>query len=335
VIRKIIIALILVLFLVSSFPTFVAEEDDSPEVFLINNTGAIEISKKPPWAGGGGGDDDPAQVLPWGVDRIDAELVSYTGAGVTIAVIDTGIDSNHPDLADNILGGMNYIRKGRKYDPNKWEDDNGHGTHVAGTIAGIDNTIGVIGVAPEAGLYAVKVLDRNGNGNLDNVVSGIRWAIAQDVDIITMSLRTLSHYPEFQDACDDANAAGILVVAAAGNDYNGVAYPAKYPSVIAVSATNSNDNLPAFSNRGPEIDLAAPGVNIYSTWKGDGYNTISGTSMACPHVTGTAALVLEANPGYSNAQVRAQLTGTAEDLGTTGFDNLYGYGLVDAQAAIA
>lgn len=297
-----------------------------------------------------------AQTMPWGVDRIDAEKVwvapaaSSTGAGVKVAVIDTGIDKTHPDLVANIKGGRNFVRKSffRPADPNAWNDDNGHGTHVAGTIAAVNNASGVVGVALNAHLYGVKALDKNGSGYLSDVIAGIDWAIANNMAVINMSLGTNSDVQSFHDAVDRAYAAGIVVVAAAGNDGdtnpdNDVDYPARYSSVIAVAATNSSDQRASWSSDGPEVAIAAPGVSIYSTWKGGSYATISGTSMATPHVAGSAALVLAApvRPVYdtnSNGvwnvdEVRAVLTATADDLGTAGLDPYYGNGLVDAEEA--
>ena len=149
---------------------------------------------------------------------------------------------------------------------------------------------------------------------------------------ISMSLGTSSDVQAMHNAVDAAYANGVLLVAAAGNDYGGpVSYPAAYDSVIAVSATDSSNNLASFSSIGPQVELAAPGVSVLSTWKGGGYNTISGTSMATPHVSGVAALAVEANPLLSNAEVRALLQSTADDLGALGRDNLFGYGLVDAE----
>lgn len=291
------------------------------------------------------------EVLPWGVDRIDADKVwgsdgvpqtdtgANTGAGVKIAVIDTGIDADHPDLSANVMGGINYVSSPpwKPANPTKWDDDNGHGTHVAGTIAAVDNDIGVIGVAPQADLYGVKVLDRSGSGYLSNVVAGIDWAKTNNMDIITMSLGSSEGTQTLKDACDNAYAAGVVIVAAAGNDYGGaVSYPAAYDSVIAVSATDSSDNLASYSNVGPQVELSAPGSSVYSTYKGGVYGTMSGTSMATPHVTGVAALVIASNLteyGDNPGVVRAQLTSTAEDLGAVGWDASFGYGLVDAENA--
>src|SRR3989344_5670881 len=274
----------------------------------------------------------PAQKLPWGVDRIDAELSNHTGAGVKVCVVDTGIDKDHPDLQANIVGGRNFVAKGATVDPTKWDDDNGHGTHVAGTIAAVDNTIGVVGVAPQASLLAAKVLNRQGSGYFSDIMAGIDWCAQSGAKVISMSLGSSSDVQAFHDTVDAAYANGVLVIAAAGNDYGGpVSYPAAYDSVIAVSATDSNNNLASFSNVGPQVELAAPGVSVLSTWMGGGYNTISGTSMATPHVSGAAALAMQANPLMSNVEIRALLQSTADDLGAVGRDNLFGYGLVDAE----
>ena len=273
----------------------------------------------------------PVQDLTWGVDRIDADLVwgtGNTGTNIKVAVVDTGIDLTHPDLA--VAGGYNAISARKSY-----ADDNGHGTHVAGIIAAKNNTIGVIGVAPGASLYSVKVLDRNGSGWISDIIEGIEWSVVNRMQVINMSLGSSTSVQSFHDAIIAAKNAGIVIVAAAGNSGDGdntVEYPGAYPEVIAVSATNDSNLIASFSSRGLEVDLAAPGVNIFSTYKGGSYATYSGTSMAAPHVAGVAALVLSS--GYLG-DVRVRLQSTADDLGVSGTDSLYGYGLVDAEEAAA
>lgn len=300
-----------------------------------------------------GGDSEPppadGQTIEWGISRIGADLAwtisrgaDENGIGVNVAVIDTGIDKTHPDLVDNIQGGENFVAKSffKDPDPNKWSDDNGHGSHVAGTIAAVDNIIGVVGVAPDANLWGVKVLDRRGSGYTSNVIAGITWAIDNNMQVINMSLGSSSDTQALHDAVDAANAAGIVVVAAAGNSGDGdgttnkVIYPAKYDSVIAVAATDENDNTPSWSSEGEEVELAAPGVGIYSTWKDGGYDTKNGTSMASPHVAGTVALMLGADPTLDPETVRLFLQGAADDLGEPGFDHFFGYGLVDAEESV-
>jgi len=283
----------------------------------------------------------PAEVLPWGIDRVDAELVwpsGNTADPIKVGIIDTGISNKHPDLLSNIKGGVNTINPLKS-----WNDDNGHGSHVAGIVAAVDNDIGVIGVGPKIDLYAIKVLNADGSGYLSDVIEGIQWAINNNMQVINMSLGTTSDVQAFHDAVIAAKNAGIVIVAAAGNSGGSVNYPAAYPETIAVSATDQNNQIASWSSRGPEIDLAAPGVSIYSTYKGTGYATLSGTSMAAPHVTGVAALVLNTPVGNYDAnsngkwdpdEVQKKLQDTATDLGNLGFDNLYGYGLVNAYHAV-
>jgi subtilisin family serine protease len=283
------------------------------------------------------------QTIPWGITRVNAPVVwpTNTGDPIKVAVVDTGIDVKHPDLIDNLKGGMSAVAYTTSY-----TDDNGHGTHVAGTIAAVNNTLGVVGVAPAADLYAVKVLDRNGSGYVSDIVEGLQWAIANHMNVVNMSLGSSSYSASFDSAVQQSVAAGIVVVAAAGNSGPGdntVGYPAGFANVIAVSATDSNNNIASFSSRGPQVDLAAPGVSIYSTYKRSSYGTLSGTSMASPHVAGTAALVLASpigtddlngNGAWDPNEVAWRLERKAQDLGATGFDNLYGYGLVRADLAV-
>lgn len=273
-----------------------------------------------------------AQTLPWGVNRIDADLAwaITKGAGIKVGIVDTGIDRDHPDLVANIKGGYNCIKHTTNF-----EDDHGHGSHCAGIAAAVDNTIGVVGVAPEAWLYGIKVLNRNGSGTTTDCIEGIQWCTDNGLDVISMSWGSTTYNQAMHDACDAAWNAGLFLVAAAGNNGNSnILYPAKYDSVIAISATDSSDNLASWSNYGAQIFLAAPGVSIYSTYKNGGYATMSGTSMACPHVSGTVALAWAAHPTYTNAQIKTLLQTTAEDLGSPGWDQYFGYGLVDAQAAV-
>ncbi len=274
-----------------------------------------------------------AQTLPWGVDRIDADLVwpaGNTGNGVKVAVLDTGIDYDHPDLA--VAGGVNFVgTKDGSTVPSDWNDNHGHGTHCAGIIAGRSNTVGVVGVAPDASLYGIKVLNDSGSGYTSDIIQGLNWCVDHGIHVVSMSFGG-GRSTSLQAACEAAYARGVLLVAAAGNNAGTVLSPASYTSVIAVSATTSQDQLASFSNRGSQIELAAPGVSIYSTYKNGGYAYMSGTSMACPHVAGAAVLAW-ASGLSSNTAVRQRLTSTAEDLGTTGLDYSFGYGLVDAQRA--
>ena len=273
----------------------------------------------------------------WGVKRIGAGTVhTYNkGTGIKVAIIDSGIDWNHPDLDANYAGGYDFVNN-----DNNPMDDNGHGTHVAGVIAAEDNDSGVVGVAPQASIYALKVLGANGSGSYDDVVAAIEWAVSNGIQVTNNSYGS-SGDPgvTVKEAFDNAYAAGVLHVAAAGNSGtrmgtgDNVIYPARWESVIAVAATDKSDARASWSSTGPAVELAAPGVSVYSTYWNDTYATLSGTSMASPHVAGTAALVMVAYPGWTNVEVRSQLRSTADDLGEGGPDTKYGYGLVDADGA--
>lgn len=275
----------------------------------------------------------PPQQIDWGVYGINAPTAwdSSTGIDVKIAVIDTGISKNHPDL--NVNSGINLV--GELHNK-KWDDDNGHGTHVAGIIAACNNSIGVIGVAPDVELYAVKVLDSYGNGRISDVIEGIEWSVLNNMDIISMSLGTDVYSQALDDTCNNAYDSGILLVAAAGNNGDGnlstddVMYPARFDSVIAVSAVDYDNIAPLWSADGCEMELAAPGVNIYSTWLDGGYATRSGTSMATPFVSGVAALLMQGDNVSSPDEIRVILTNNSIDLGVEGRDGFYGFGLVQA-----
>jgi Subtilisin-like serine proteases len=274
----------------------------------------------------------PSQIIDWGVSEVNAPDAwnNCTGTGIKIAVVDTGISKKHPDL--NVAGGVSLV--GDK-SSNKWDDDNGHGTHVAGVIAACDNSIGVVGVAYDSELYAVKVLDSSGSGQISDVIEGIEWAVDNDMDIISMSIGTTQYSQAFEEACDYAYSSDVLLVAAAGNSGDGdvttnnVEYPGKFDSVIAVSAIDSTGTAPMWSSDGDEVELAAPGVSIYSTFLNDGYAAESGTSMATPFVSGVAALIKSENPSLSSQEIRSLLYSNAIDLGDSGKDPVYGFGLVN------
>lgn len=282
-----------------------------------------------------------AQEPSWGVDRIDADRVwraeygGTSGAGVDVAILDTGIDADHPDLI--VAGGVNctgnILRDGSTR-PSYWDDKEGHGTHCAGVVAARNNDIGIVGVAPEARLWAVKVLADDRSGYVSDVIQGIEWCVDNGVEIASMSF-TGGFSQALQDACDSAYHEGLLLVGASGNDGTAVGYPAAHDAVIAVSALDGADGLASFSCVGPEIELIAPGVGIRSTHRDGGYATLSGTSMACPHVAGVAALIWASSElGLDSAgAVRARLRDTAEPLASLTADQA-GYGLVDAERAV-
>jgi len=294
-----------------------------PRVNYIEQDSIVTIFKKPtdkPGKGGNdGGSTSPLQTTPTGISLIHATATGITN--VNVAVIDTGIDKDHPDL--NVVDGVNFVFRGK----NSYDDGNGHGTHVAGTIGAIDNAIGVIGVAPGVNLYAVRVLDNSGSGTYSGVIAGIDWVAANagTIDVANMSLGG-GYSQAVNDAVTAAVEAGVVFVVAAGNqsiDACNIS-PASTPIAITVSALDDRDgtlddidSFASFSNYGTCVDMIAPGVLIESTWKGGGYNTISGTSMSSPHVAGAAALYIANNPASTPAQVQQALI----DAGNNGWNN--------------
>ncbi|WP_227376570.1 S8 family serine peptidase [Haladaptatus halobius] len=267
-----------------------------------------------------------ADSVPWGVDRVDAEQAhadGYTGADADIAILDTGIDSNHSDL--------NNVGYSRGFGYSTWEDGNGHSTHCAGIAAAENDGQGIKGVASDATLHAGKVLSDSGSGSFSDIAAGVEWTANQGFDVASMSLGASSGSYTLQDGCNYANNSGVFVVVAAGNSgpcSDCVGYPAAYSSVMAVSSTNSSDDLSSFSSQRPEVEIAAPGSDIYSTYVDGTYTKLSGTSMACPHVAGAAGQLM-AN-GSTNSEARSQLKSTAEDIGLS--SNESGSGLLDVAA---
>ncbi|MCR4294946.1 MAG: S8 family peptidase, partial [Elusimicrobia bacterium] len=255
---------------------------------------------------------DPEQ--PWGIRRVNAAASWSTprgqGQGAAVAIIDTGISRSHPDLAGLILGGFNALDPKK---PDAWDDDQGHGSHVAGTVAGRRDGRGVVGVAPLARLYAVKVLDADGNGGYSSVIAGIEWAVKRGVKVANMSLGADEGSEALRRAVAAASKAGLTIVAASGNGGGAVGYPASYPEVLAVGASDVRDGVAEFSSRGPEVDFIAPGVDVKSVRMEGGWEELSGTSMATPHVAGLAALAV-ARGASSPAAVRAMLRRAATPL---------------------
>ncbi len=273
----------------------------------------------------------------WGADLVRAPEVwaqGYTGNGVVVAVVDTGVDYNHEDLRNNIWTNANEIAgNGIDDDGNGYIDDNygwnfsgnnnntldnnGHGTHVSGTIAGENNNYGVTGIAYNAKIMPVKVLNESGSGSYSSISKGIRYAVDNGANVINLSLGGASSNRSLESAIDYASSKGVIVVMAAGNDgKSSPDYPARYAykSGIAVGAVDRNNNMPDFSNRSGTDEIAyvtAPGVKVYSSVPNNQYATYRGTSMAAPHVAGVVALMLSANPSLTDAQVRQTVTETA------------------------
>lgn len=247
---------------------------------------------------------------PYGIDQIKAPEIwdkAEKGKGVVVAILDTGIDTTHPDLKDRIIGGRNFTLEGRLDDIT---DRNGHGTHVAGTIAGSENGIGVVGVAPEADLLICKVLDGNGSGDYRGITQAIRWATrwrgpnGERVRVMNMSLGGPVPNERQYNAILQACAQGILVVVASGNDGDAkedtleFGWPAMYNECVTVGACDEKRKLASFSNNSKEVDVIAPGVEVLSTYPTGQYATLSGTSMATPHVTGALALIINIGEKY-------------------------------------
>lgn len=283
----------------------------------------------------------------WGVQYIGSRAVhdqNINGTGVKVAILDTGIDYNHPDLNTNYKGGYDFVfNDADPMDDSTGISVNSHGTHAAGIIAAQNNGVGPVGVAPKADIYAVKVLDGAGFGMASFIISGLEWAMINGADIISMSIESTENNPALLEAINAANNSGILLVAAGGNDRTGtgtVKYPAAYDAVIAVTAIDQNGLKASFSPIDPKIEISAPGVNVLSTVIGGGYGTRSGTSMAAPHATGAAALIFSSNFPDVNGDgkrdhmdVREIIRNSAFDVGDPGHDNIYGYGLLDVSNA--
>jgi type VII secretion-associated serine protease mycosin len=268
----------------------------------------------------------------WQSERLEYEEVHKiaTGKGITVAVIDSGVDSSHPDLQGQVLKGIDLID--RELDGNY--DPNGHGTHIAGIIAGKKNDFGVTGLSYNAKILPIRVLDQFGEGNDADIAFGILWAEQNGADIINLSLGGTKEDPLLRDAIAEVVKKGVIVVAASGNtgDSKDIFYPAANPMVIATASTDLLDKTSFFSTRGDYVDIAAPGSMIRSTTIDNSYKVDSGTSMATPIISATFALLLE--KGLSVNESIERLYNTAYDIEEVGKDKLTGYGLVDPLQAL-
>ena len=270
----------------------------------------------------------------YGLFRIHAPQgweISTGSPSVTIAVVDSGVDAFHPDLVMKVLPGTDFIDG-----DNLPQDDYGHGTHVAGiAAASSNNSTGVAGVSWGAQILPVRVLNAVGDGNYANLSAGIIWSVDHGAQIINLSLGGLLPNDTLKTAVDYAINHGVMLIAAAGNDASGnLRYPARYPAVIAVGSTNSLDQRSGFSNYGTGLDLVAPGEAIFSTNPGGGYGNRTGTSMSTPYVSGLAAILwgMAGMPGPQ--RVESIMEQSALDLGSTGWDAEYGFGLIQMDAAL-
>ncbi|OMF34206.1 peptidase S8 [Paenibacillus sp. FSL H8-0548] len=271
----------------------------------------------------------------WNLPSIETEKgwnISKGNDQVIIAVLDTGVQSNHPDLKGKIVEGINIVDESAEPD-----DDVGHGTHVSGIIgASVNNGEGVAGLSWYNKIMPVKVLDSSGAGSTYSVAQGIIWAVDHGAKVINMSLGNYAQADFLHDAIKYAYEHDVVMIAASGNDNTDrPGFPAAYPEVFAVAATNSSKEKASFSNYGDYIDVAAPGDSIASTYPGSQYAALSGTSMASPHVAALAGLIRSVNPELSNVEVMELMRKSAVDLGDAGKDNYFGYGEIDVDKALS
>ena len=287
------------------------------ELYGLHNTGQT------------GGTADADIDAPEGWEAAGLGGFPATG-GVRIGVVDTGIDRTHPDLSGQTVACAQSLDM--PIEVGQCDDDNGHGTHVAGTIAAkANNGIGIAGVAFNADLVVCKALDDSGSGSIADVANCIGWARSQGVKVISLSLEggdSATVHDAVANAWDGGN--GALVVAAAGNEGDATLdFPAAYPEVVSVAATDDRDARADFSNANSDVEVAAPGVDILSTVPGGGYNTMSGTSMATPHASGVAGVLGQLFPFDTAAALRFRLDAAVKDLGPAGRDSSFGFGRVN------
>lgn len=263
------------------------------------------------------------QTIDWGHLELDIPHLwdlGLTGKNIKVAVCDTGVDVTHPDLAGSVYKSINTTSE-------RFSATHGHGTGVAGIIAAQNNQSGIVGVAPSAKIYAVKCMRENGGGSMAEIIAGIQAAIDEGVHVINLSLGTSSEVASFKKVIEKAVNAGIYVVASAGNSGrdDSVVYPAKWEECFAIAATNKYGNVSSFSSRGWEVDVAAPGEKVLTTWKNKSYVRVSGTSFSAPYVSGVFALLIEAGAKLTHNLLQQ----TAQDIEEPGEDTKSGYGMID------
>jgi thermitase len=270
----------------------------------------------------------------WNLPLIQADQawnISPGNSNIIVAVVDTGVDLKHPEFQDKLVKGYNVLKD--NHDPN---DDNGHGTHVAGIVsAGTNNTIGIAGVSWNNKIMPIKAIGAEGTGTSFDIAKGIKWAADNGAHVINLSLGNYHPSSVLEETIRYAYNKGVILIAASGNDNTSQpSYPAAYPEVLSVSAIDQRSGRAEFSNYGDYIDVAAPGVDIPSTYINNEYAALSGTSMACPHVAGLAGLILSVAPELSNKQVMEIIRQSADDLGAPGKDQQFGFGKINVVKAL-
>ncbi|MEW6056924.1 MAG: S8 family serine peptidase [Bdellovibrionota bacterium] len=281
------------------------------------------------------------QTIPDGISRVKAPQAwpRTKGKGSIVAILDTGIDRTHPDLKDRVIGGKNL--NASDPDPEAWYDGAGHGTHVAGTIAASHNGIGVVGIAPEASLLAVKVLSDKGKGSYSDIIAGIEYALEAKAHVANLSLSGTVTSKALQEAMEKAHSSGMFVVAAAGNrgeqPGNPPVFPGSYPEVVGVGAIDRQEIRGGFSSYHKYVALSAPGVQVQSTIPEQGYARMSGTSMAAPHVAGAAALLQSLEPWKASGlkDAKRKIVCASSDLWPEGRDVWTGRGLLNIERALS
>ncbi|WP_421829363.1 S8 family peptidase [Larkinella sp.] len=281
-----------------------------------------------------------SEVIDWGLRLVGIpDIWTVTqGENIKVCVLDTGVDYSHPDLKDAIEDVADFT--GSLSGP---FDINGHGTHCCGIIAARRNNAGMVGVAPQSRIYSGKVLGDSGIGEVENIIKGIKWGLKKGADVFSLSLGTFEDDPELKAVIQDIFNDGKIIVAAAGNESrsNFINFPARYEECIAVGSINKLRLRSANSNRSSDLDIVAPGEDIYSTYLGKSYAVLSGTSMATPFVAGVCALILSKHrtsgggtPINNNRDMLAHLAKTAIDLGRAGVDSDFGNGLIHIEKGV-
>lgn len=270
----------------------------------------------------------------WNLPLIGMEKswdISEGSSDVIVAVVDTGVDMDHPEFAGKLVEGYNVLE-----DNNKPQDDNGHGTHVSGVIAAkTNNKDGIAGMTWKSKLMPIKAIGADGSGSAVDIAQGIYWATDHGADVINLSVGNYTSSAALKEACQYAFQKNVVLVAASGNDASDQpSYPAAYDEVLSVAAVDHRKERADFSNFGEHVDVSAPGVDIPSTYIYSDYASLSGTSMACPHVAALAALVRSVHPDMNNRDVMDVIRQSAVDLGPPGHDQLYGYGMIDVSQTL-